>query len=227
MGKKTEPGVRLRSALSRDLILRAAIALADDSGLAALSMRTLGEKLDVKAMSLYNHVANKDDVIGGMVDIIMSEIDVSSDGLHWKEAMHQRATSALEVFSRHLWASSLVASRTTPGAATLLHHDAVIGTLRRGGFSIGMAAHAISVLDSYIYGFAIQKANLPLNDAEQVAEVADQILSQLPADIYPNLTEMIMEHALKPGYNYGDEFDYGLSLILDGLEQDRNISLKG
>lgn len=219
MAKKIESASRTRPNLSRELVLRAALALADEIGINSLSMRVLGERLDVKAMSLYNHVASKDDVIGGIVDIIVGEIDLSFGELNWKEAMRKRANSALEVYSRHPWAPSLVASRTAPGLATLKHHDAVLGALRKGGFSIEMAAHAFALIDSYIYGFAIQKANLPLNSTEEVADVADQILAQLPADIYPNLTAMIMEHALKPGYNFGNEFEFGLNLILDGLEQ--------
>jgi len=106
----------------------------------------------------------------------------------------------------------------------LRHHDAVLGSLRQGGFSIEMAAHAFSALDSYIYGFALQEASLPFETAEETAEVAQMILEQLPADEYPYLTELTIEHVLQPGYDYGDEFEFGLDLILDGLERARNLT---
>ena len=132
--------------------------------------------------------------------------------------MRQRAISARTVLSRHRWAIGLMESRTTPGPATLRHHDAVIGSLRRGGFSVEMAAHAFSVLDSYIYGFALQEANLPFDTGEETAELAQAIMAQFPTGEYPHFTELTVEHVLKPGYDYGDEYAFGLDLILDGLE---------
>lgn len=224
MATHTDPSAEPRTPLSRDRVLRAAIALADQSGIESLTMRKLGQELRVEAMSLYNHVANKDDVLQGIADLVMSEIDLFSSQADWKSAMRERAISAREVFSRHPWASSLVASRTTPGPGTLRHHDAVIGSLRHGGFSIGMAAHAFSALDSYIYGFAEQQQNLTYTTSAEAAAVAENILRQLPADEYPNLTEMIIEHALKPGYDYAEEFAFGLDLILDGLERVRDAA---
>ena len=143
-------------------------------------MRKLGEALGVEAMSLYNHVANKDELLDGMVDLVFSEIDLPSDGADWKTAMRERAVSARQALSRHPWAIGLMESRTSPGPATLRHHDAVIGSLREAGFSIAMAAHAFSALDSYIYGFALQEASLPFNTAEETAEVAQTILSAVP-----------------------------------------------
>ena len=121
---------------------------------------------------------------------------------------------------RHPWATSLMQSRTRPGPATLRHHDSVLGSLRKAGFTLVMAAHAVSVIDGYVYGFTLQQINLPLQTPEQVAEVGGDILRQLAGE-YPNLAEMIVEHALKPGYDYGKEFDFGLDLILDGLERAR------
>ena len=135
--------------------------------------------------------------------------------------MRRRAISAREVLSRHPWAIGLMESRTTPGSATLRHHDAVIGSLRRGGFSVAMAAHAFSVLDSYIYGFALQEANLPFDSGEATAELAQAILARA-ADEYPHLTELTVEHVLQPGYDYGLEYAFGLELILTGLEQARD-----
>jgi hypothetical protein len=126
--------------------------------------------------------------------------------------------------SRHPWATGLMESRTTPGPATLRHHDAVIGTLRGAGFSIALAAHAFSALDSYIYGFALQEASLPFDTAEETTELAQAILARMSPDAYPHLTEMATEHVLQPGYDYGDEFEFGLDLILDGLQQARHAT---
>src|SRR5216683_410890 len=222
MALPTKPATETRTPLSRERVLRAAVAMADESGIGALSMRKLGEALGVEAMSLYNHVANKDDLLDGMVDLVFSEIDLPSGGADWKTAMRQRAISARGVLSRHRWAIGLMESRTSPGSATLRHHDAVIGSLREGGFSIEMAAHAFSVLDSYIYGFALQEASLPFETAEETAEVAEMIFKQLPPEEYPYLTELTVEHVLQPGYDYGNEYEFGLDLILEGLERARD-----
>jgi AcrR family transcriptional regulator len=222
MGPPPKPATEARSPLNRERVLRAAVALADDSGIGSLSMRKLGDALGVEAMSLYNHVANKGDLLDGMVDFVFSEIDLPAAGADWKTAMRQRAIAAREVLSRHHWAIGLMESRTSPGPATLRHHEAVIGSLRRGGFSIEMAAHAYSVLDSYIYGFALQEASLPFETAEETADVAEMFFKQLPPDGYPYLTELTVEHVLQPGYDYGNEYEFGLDLILDGLERVRD-----
>src|SRR6202142_2593583 len=180
MAISIDPRARPRIPLTRERVLDAAIALADAAGIESLTMRKLGQELGVEAMSLYNRVANKDDVLQGMVDRVMGEIDLSSLEGDWKPAMRLRAISARDTFARRPWASSLVASRTTPGPATLRHHNAVIGCLRRGGFSIDLAAHAFSALDSYAYGFSIQEANLPLRSSDEAAGVAGAILGQRP-----------------------------------------------
>jgi AcrR family transcriptional regulator len=213
-----------RAPLSRERVLRAAVALADDSGFKSVTMRKLGEVVGVEAMSLYNHVANKDDLLDGMVDLLFSEIRLPSPGVGWKTAMRQRAISAREVLSRHPWGIALMDSRASPGPATLRHHDAVIGSLREGGFSIELAAHAFSVLDSYIHGFALQETSLPFDTEEETAELAQTILNRLPADEYPHLTELTIGHVLQPGYDYGNEFEFGLDLILDGLERVRSAT---
>jgi AcrR family transcriptional regulator len=187
-------------------------------------MRKLGEALGVEAMSLYNHVASKDELLDAMVDQVFSEIDLPSGAADWKTAMRQRAVSARQALARHPWAISLMESRTTPGPATLRHHDAVIGSLRGAGFSIEMAAHAYAVLDSYIYGFALQEAGLPFHTATETEEVVQVILQQMPPEEYPHLTELAVEHVLQPGYDYGDEYEFGLDLILDGLERARDLS---
>jgi AcrR family transcriptional regulator len=219
---QTDPRARRRAPLSRERVLRAAVLLADRGGIESLTMRNLGQKLGVEAMSLYNHVANKDDVLDGMVDLAFSEIDLPSAGGDWRAAMRRRAISAREMLVRHPWAVGLMESRSTAGPASLRHHDSVIGSLRKAGFSIEMAAHAYSVMDSYIYGFALQQVNLPPGAREQAPEAARAFLQQFRSDEYPNLAEMVEGHAMKPGYDYADEFEFGLDLILDGLERLRN-----
>ena len=208
-----------RTPLNRERVLRAAVAFADQSGIGSLTMRKFGESMGVEAMSLYKHVANKDELLDGMVDIVFSEIDLPSGTSGWKPEMRQRSVSARQALSRHRWAIGLMESRTSPGPATLRHHDAAIGSLRGAGFSIAMAAHALSVLDSYIYGFALQEASLPFHTAEETAQVAQTILSQFPREEYPHLVELTIEYVLQPGYDYGNEFEFGLDLILDGLER--------
>jgi AcrR family transcriptional regulator len=181
-------------------------------------MRKLGEALGVEAMSLYNHVTNKSDVLDGMIDIVFSEVDLPSGDGNWRAAMRRRAISARQVLRRHPWAIGLMESRTSPGPSTLRHHDAVLGCLRGAGFSIELTAHAYSLLDSYIYGFALQEATLPFGNAEEAVQVAQDIFGEFSAGQYPHLTELTMQHVLRPGYDYGDEFEIGLDLILDALQ---------
>jgi AcrR family transcriptional regulator len=182
-------------------------------------MRRLGQELGVEAMSLYRHVANKDDLLDGMVDVVFSEIELPSDGTDWRTGMRERAISVRAALTRHPWATPLMQSRSTPGPATLRHHDTVIGTLRSAGFPIALVAHAFSALDSYIYGFALQQRSLPFETEEETAELATAIMARFPADQYPHLVELTVEHVLQPGYDYGEEFALGLDLILDGLER--------
>lgn len=208
-----------RRPLTRRRVLEVAVDLADRKGLEALSMRKLGEALGVEAMSLYSHVANKDDLLDGMIDAVFTEIDLPSADDGWRAAMRQRALSVRAVLRRHRWAIGLMESRTSPGPATLAHHDAVIGALRAGGFGLPQTAHALSVLDSYIYGFALQEKGLPFQTADEAAEVAQAMFAQIPVDRYPHFVELATQHALRPGYDYGEEFEFGLDLILDGLER--------
>ena len=219
----THSNAEPRTRLNRDRVLRAAIALADAGGIESLTMRKLGVELGVEAMSLYHHVANKSDLLDGMIDGVFGEIDLPS-GTDWRTAMRRRAISAREVLSRHRWAVGLMESRSTPGPATLRHHDAVLETLRGADFSIKMAAHAYSALDSYIYGFALQEPSLPFHTAEETAQVTQAIMAQFAFGEYPHLTEMAVEHVLQPGYDYGNEFEFGLDLILDGLERARHTT---
>jgi AcrR family transcriptional regulator len=180
-------------------------------------MRTLAEVLGVAPMALYRHVANRDDLVDGIVDIVFSEIDLPSSGQDWRAAMRQRAISVRDVLASHRWAIGLMESRANPGPANLRHHDAVIGSLRAGGFDMAMVAHAYSLLDGYIYGFALTKMNLPFESGVDVAEMAQTMLEPFPVNEYPNLMAFITEHAMKPGCDFGDEFEYGLDVILDGL----------
>jgi AcrR family transcriptional regulator len=224
MTRPARPSTEGRAPLSREQVLRAAMAFADEHGIGSLSMRKLGEVVGVEAMSLYNHVASKGELLDGMIDLVFGEIDLPSRGAGWKEAMRQRAVSARQALSRHRWAIGLMESRTSPGPATLRHHDAVIGSLREAGFTVEMAAHAFSVLDSYTYGFALQEASLPFDTGEQTAELAETIMAQFPSHEYPHLTELTVKHVLQPGYDYGDEYEFGLDLILDGLERARDAA---
>ena len=223
MKTRTTKRAQRREPLTRERVLQAAIKLADQGGIEALSMRKLGQELGVEAMAVYYHFANKAEVVDGLVDLVFSEIEPPSAGGDWKAAMRQRAISLRDVLLRHRWAIGLMESRLRPGPASLGHHDAVLGSLRAAGFSIEMAAHAYSLLDSYIYGFALTMLNLPFEDSEEVAEVARSMLEPFPAEEYPNLVAII-EHAMQPGYDFGDEFEYGLDLILDGLARVRGAA---
>ncbi|MCW2622306.1 MAG: putative transcriptional regulator [Frankiales bacterium] len=207
-----------RTPLTRDRVLRAAVALADGIGIESLSMRKLGDAVGVEAMSLYNHVANKEDLLDGMIDVVFGEIDLPSTEHGWRTAMRARAVSARQALARHRWAIGLMESRTSPGATTLRHHDAVIGCLRTAGFSMELTAHAFSAIDSYIYGFALRERGLPFDTAEETAELAQVMLAQFPVEEFPHLAAFTAEHVMRPGYDYGEEFEFGLDLILDGLQ---------
>jgi AcrR family transcriptional regulator len=185
-------------------------------------MRKLGHKLGVEAMSLYNHVRNKEDMLDGMVDVVFGEIDLPPSGADWRTAMRKRALSVRQGLLRHPWANGLMESRTNPGPANLRHHDAVLGSLRRAGFSVDLAAHTYSILDGYIYGFTQTELTLPFRNPGEVAEVAENIMEGFRPGEYPYLAEMAVDRAMKPGYNYGDEFEFGLDLILDGIKRVRD-----
>jgi AcrR family transcriptional regulator len=211
-----------REPLTQERVLQAAMRLADQGGIEALSMRKLGQALGVEAMAVYYHFANKERVLDGIVDLVFAEIDVPVIGADWKVAMRQRAISLRNALARHRWAIGMMESRTNPGPANLRHHDSVIGCLRAGGFDMEMAAHAYSLLDGYIYGFALTKMNLPFETTSNIAEMAETMLEPFPLGEYPNLADFITEIAMKPGYDYGNEFEYGLDVILDGLARATN-----
>ena len=213
---------RKRGPLTRERVLRAAMKLADAGGFESLTMRKLGNELGVEAMSLYNHVANKEDILDGIVDIVFSEIEAPSPGeVHWTRALRRRAISVREVLSRHRWAIELMESRMNPGPANLRNHDAVMGCLREAGFSFRAAVHAYSVMDAYIYGFALQERSLPFETPDEHSQIIETKREHVPdMQRYPYLLEVAMEIA-KAGYDYATEFEFGLDLILDGLERFR------
>ncbi len=219
MATSTNADGPARVPLTRARVVEGAMAVADRDGVGALTMRALAAQLGVKPMAVYHHVAGKEEILDGIVDEVFARIEMPPAELPWRDAIRVRAVSARAVLRRHPWATALMDSRTSPGPATLRQHDAVIGTLRRGGFSVAHTAHAYALLDSYVFGFAIQEAALPFDGPDEVAAVAEQILSELPADAYPHLAEMTVEHVLQPGYDFGDEFEFGLELILDALER--------
>ncbi len=220
MGKqdKRRSETRPRAPLTRERALSTAMEIADAHGLASLTMRKLATELGVEAMSLYHHVANKDDILDGMVEMVFSEIELPARDLDWATAMRMRATSLRAALARHPWAISVLDSRSVPAPVTLRHHDAVIGCCLKAGFSIEMAARAFALIDSYIYGFVMQEVNLPFDDSDDLEEVVETILSQMTPEAYPNLFRLTAEYVLQPGYSFGNEFEFGLDLILAGLE---------
>ncbi len=209
-----------RRPLTRDRVLRAAVRLADEGGLEAVSMRKLGQVLRVEAMSLYKHVANKDDILDGIADLVTSDFEVPSIDADWKTAIRRSAISAHQVLLRHPWASSLIESRRNAGPARLRYLDAVIGVLAGAGFTMPMAIRAIMALDSHTYGFALQELAWPF-DLENAPELAATFARGLPASEYPNLLAMAEMLTTAP-HGVPVDFEFGLDLILDGLERLRS-----
>lgn len=209
--------VRAKKPLTHDRILDAAIAVADRDGLTALSMRNVGKELGVEAMSLYHHLAGKEALLDAVVERIFAAIELPLDEEPWLPAMRRRAASARQQLAEHPWALGLLDSRRRPGQALLRHHDAVLGSLRRGGFSVAGAAHAFSVIDAYVYGFVLTETSLPFQGPDGAAEVTEEIVAEMPPGDFPHLAELATEHALQPDYDYREEFEFGLDLILDGL----------
>jgi len=211
------PEKRARKPLSRERVLRAALVLADKSGVDALSMRKLARKLGVEAMSLYKHVAGKEDVLDGLVDLVVGEIDVPPPGTPWRQAMRTRALSARDALRRHPWAILLIQS-VKPTPVRLGHNDAVLGLLLAEGFSLELAYRAFLLLDSYIYGFTMQELNWKSEDPEAVAAMRSQAL---PA-AYPHfgkvllhVTQLVIDAGATAAYDV--EFSFGLDSILDSL----------
>ncbi len=203
--------------LTAERVLAGAIELADRIGIEQFTIRRLATELDVKPMTIYHHVPSKDAIIDGIVDVVFGQIDLPPDELEWSAAIRRRCVSARSVLARHPWAPPLMESRTTPGPATLRHHDAVLGCFRRGGLSLQLTAHAYAIIDSYLYGFALQEANLPFHGDEEIAELAEAILESFPVEAFPHLAEFTTQHVLRPGYSFGHSFEFGLDVLLAGI----------
>jgi AcrR family transcriptional regulator len=221
-----------RTRLSRERVLEAAIELARRDGIDALTMRRLADELEVGVMTLYHYVPNKSELLDAMVDVVFAEIELPPRGVDWRTAMRRRAVSTREALNRHRWAVGLMESRATPGPASMRVHDAVLGCLREAGFSLDLTLQAYSVLDAYIYGFALQEKTVPFDSpaqgaalaqaqAEAYAELAAaQGLGDL-ADEFPYLAEVVAGHVAVVGYDFGPAFELGLDLILEALERRR------
>jgi AcrR family transcriptional regulator len=231
MPRATKPRAP-RGRLSKERVFRAAVDLADRDGLESCAMRRLADELGVGVMSLYYYVPSKDELIRGMIDIVFAEIELPPRDLDWKTAMRRRARATREALNRHRWAVGLMESQEMPGPASIRLHDAVLGCLREAGFSIEMTIQGYSVLDAYIYGFALQEKTVPFDSAEDAAAVAREQARQLEAqaqeqqlaalaDEYPYIAEVVAGHVAKVGYDFGQAFEYGLGLILDALEARR------
>jgi AcrR family transcriptional regulator len=209
-----------RSRLDRERVLRGAVDVADRGGIAALTIRSLADELGVKPMTVYYYVTNKEEILDGIVDIVFSEIDLPTVGGDWRAELTERALSAREVLNKHPWAVALLESRTSPGPATLRHHDAVLGVLRAAGFSPADTAHAYALLDAFLYGHAVQEAALPFEGPEGPAQVAPQVVESMSlAGDFPHLTEMMASYYLRPGYDFADEFEIGLDAVLDSVSR--------
>jgi AcrR family transcriptional regulator len=221
---RPEPATEPRARLSRERVLEAAIALAAREGIEALTMRKLADELGAGAMSLYYYVPNKEELLDGMVDVVFSEIEPPSTGGDWKAAMRKRALSTREALARHRWAIGLMEGRTNHGTANLRLHDAVLGCLRAAGFSVEMTVHAYSVLDAYIYGFALQESDMSSETADDFAAEAQRQMHEYQDALadFPHLVEVVGGHVAKSGYDYATEFLFGLDLILDGLDKLRD-----
>ena len=210
-------GGTVRVPLNRDRVIRSAVEVADAGGIDALTIRSLAQALGVKPMSVYHYVANKDEIIDSIVDLVFDEIDLPAVGGDWRVETRRRADSARQVMGRHSWAIPLLQSRVNPGPGTLRHHEAMIRSFRDAGFSITLTAHAVALVDSYVYGFALSEAALPIHGPDTVPEIAESMMQQFSPELYPNLLEFTVQHVVRPGYDFGAEFDFGLEVILDGL----------
>ena len=222
MASGTEASAQPRAPLSKERVLRAAVDLADAEGLDALSMRRLARELGVEAMSLYNHVANKDEILAGMMEIAVGEIELPPDETDWKAAMRRSAISNRDVLRRHPWASSLWMSRQSGGPAQLRRTDWMLRTLREAGLSLDLVYHALHILEAYVLGATVQHQSFPYR-GEELAGLANTFLEQLPADEYPDLVEHVRQH-LDPPPGAEGGFELGLDLILTGLERLRDAA---
>lgn len=205
-----------RAPLTRDRVLRAALELADEGGTAALTMQRIGARLGVEAMSLYRHVRNKDDILDGIVDLVFAEIEPPADRSDWRTVLRARSIATRAALRRHPWAITLMESRLTPGPANLRAHEDTLTVLLDTGCSAIMATHAYNLVDSYVLGFVLQEVNFPFRNAEELAAMSEELLANLQADEYPSSARVARE-LLTSGFDYADEFEFGLDLILDAI----------
>lgn len=210
-----------RPRLSLARILEAAISVADAGGIAQVTMRNVGKALGVEAMSLYYHIPGKEPLLNALIERVIEQIETPSAGMPWRAAMTARAQSAREILGAHPWAIGLIESRRAPQPNSLRHHEGVLACLRADGFSIDLAAHAFSVLDAYVYGFVLTESNLTTPHEETIESFVIGIQALIPPETYPCMTEFIRHKVLGKNYSYGDEFQFGLDLILDSLERHR------
>ena len=204
--------------LSRQKVIDAAMALADRDGIDSLTIRALADSLGTKPMSMYHYVDGKDAVLAAMVEAVFAEMRRPNPDVPWREALRDRCVSARDVLRTHPWAVPLLESGSAPGPESLAHHEAVLATLARAGFSLQLMAHAYAILDSFIYGFAMEEANLAVQGGEQSPQLAEQIAAAFDPAKYPHLVRLATEHVMRPSYSFGASFEYGLDLLLDGLE---------
>lgn len=205
-----------KAPLSMERIVGVAVVLADAGGFESLSMRSLAQELDTAPMSLYRHLANKEELLDGMIDVVFTEMYSPAIGGAWKTELRRRGMAAREALRRHPWAVGLMETRMSPGPASAEHHNAMMGCLREGGFPFRDAVHAYNVLDAYTYGFALQEKTIPFDTPEQSVEMAEITVGER-GSAYPYLAEVVTEFATSGGYDYAEEFEFGLDLILDGL----------
>ncbi len=211
--------------LTRERIVEASVALADAGGFESLSMRNLAGELDAAPMALYRHVANKEDLLDGMVDVVFGEMYPPAIKGDWKAELRKRGTSARAALQRHPWAVGLMESRLHPGESSAVHHNATMGCLREAGFPFREAVHAYNLLDAYTYGFALQELTIPFETQEESGEMAAETVGER-GDEYPYLAEVVEELG-KRGYDYTEEFEFGLDFILNGLERYNRTTRSG
>ena len=217
----TQPTERseARPPLSRERVLRAAVAIADRDGIAALSMRRLGRELGVEAMSLYNHVAGKEDLEHGIVELVLAEIESPPPGMHWKDAIRRTAVSSHDAFVRHRWSCPLLTHGRGVSRVRMEWMEAVLRTFREAGFSPNLTHHAYHAIDSHITGFTLWQVGMPFRTHEELVDLADGFLRRIPAGEFPYVVEHAQQHVAPPDPSEKPEFEFGLDLILDGLER--------
>jgi AcrR family transcriptional regulator len=220
------PATPTRTPLSKERVLRAAVDLADREGIDALSMRRLAKDLGVEAMSLYNHVANKDEILLGMVDLVTSEVEdpTTDGGLDWKTAIRRSAISTHDAFIRHRWSCPLMMKIAAVIPSRMRWMEALLRTLRENGFSQNLTHHSYHALDSHITGFTLWQVSFPFENREELVAMAGDFMKAIPVDEYPYVIEHAQEHLQEPDPDEPNEFDFGLDLILDGLERMRDAA---